>query len=255
METTKLRIVSLVPSLSETLVELGLREQLVACTKFCVRPSDLYRRAKVIGGTKDADANLIRSLQPTHILANQEENSRDLIAGLAQDIPTLVSFPKGPVDVPGMIRDIGNFLEKKNQANNLAEAIETRLSSISCIGKPKSFLYLIWQNPLMLAGPDTYISRTLELFSWKNAHQGSERYPIIDISYIESLDPDIVFLSSEPYPFRVRDAQKIQDSASKSIRFAKIDGQLLSWYGFRTLEALNRLSSETKRCWKPINLL
>ncbi|MDQ3235488.1 MAG: helical backbone metal receptor [Pseudobdellovibrionaceae bacterium] len=235
-----MRIVSLVPSLSETVCTLGRREHLVGCTHFCVEPKDLRRKAARIGGTKDPDLEHIRTLQPTHILANQEENPRDPVLELARDIPTLVTFPKGPADVPGMLRDIGHFLDCEREAERWADRIEELLQA-PYPGEAKRFLYLIWQNPYMLVGRDTYISRTLESIGWINAYEGPERYPALDIPELDACRPDIILLSSEPYPFRKRDAERLKAQWPLAPRLARVDGQLLSWFGTRTCEALEQI--------------
>jgi ABC-type hemin transport system substrate-binding protein len=237
------RIISLVPSLSETVCELGLRDQLVGCTNFCVEPKDLHRTCTRVGGTKDPDLALIRSLRPTHILANQEENIREPILELARDIPTLVTFPKGPEDVPGMLRDIGRFLGCEEKAGAYALAIEDLLKA----PRPhpsRRFLYMIWQNPYMIAGSDTYISRTLASLGWVNAYEGPDRYPALDIAAMEACQADIILLSSEPYPFRRRDAEKLKARWHDAPRLARIDGQMLSWFGTRTKAALEQLGRE-----------
>lgn len=238
-----MRIVSLVPSLSETICILGLRDKLVACTNFCVEPKDLHRTAARIGGTKDPDLDHIRSLQPTHILANQEENPKDPILELARDIPTLVTFPKGPEDVPSMLRDIGRFLDCETEAEKWACSVEDLLRKAHP-HKPQRFLYLIWQNPYMLAGPDTYISRTLQSIGWVNAYEGPERYPALDIPELAACRPEIILLSSEPYPFRRRDAERLRDHWPSAPRMARVDGQMLSWFGTRTREVLEQLGKD-----------
>jgi ABC-type hemin transport system substrate-binding protein len=238
---TSRRIISLVPSLSETICALGLRDQLVGCTQFCVEPKDLHRTATRVGGTKDPQLDLIRSLQPTHILANQEENPREPILELAREIPTLVTFPKGPEDVPGMLHDLGRFLLCDTES--WAADIESLLKAPSR-HPPQRFLYLIWQNPYMAAGPDTYISRTLANIGWVNAYEGAERYPALDIAAMEACCADILLLSSEPYPFRRRDAERLKAQWPSAPRLARIDGQMLSWFGTRTREALEQLRKE-----------
>jgi ABC-type hemin transport system substrate-binding protein len=235
------RIISLVPSISETLCDLGLRDQLVGCTSFCVEPRDLHRTSTRVGGTKDFDPALIRSLSPTHILCNQEENPREPILELAREIPTLVTFPKGPEDVPGMLRDIGRFLECETEKE--AAAIESLLSAPKR-HPSRRFLYLIWQNPYMIAGPDCYISRTLESIGWVNAYEGTERYPALDIEAMAACKADIILLSSEPYPFRIRDAKRLKAQWPLAPRLARIDGQMLSWFGTRTREALEMLGKD-----------
>jgi len=234
------RIVSLVPSLTETVVHLGLRSDLVACTSFCVEPPSLHREVSLIGGTKDFDVPRILALQPTHVLANQEENTRELVELLMEQVPTLVTFPKGPADVPFMLRSMGEFLDRQAQADSLASEIESTLDlAVGGAGRPKRFLYLIWRAPYMIAGSDSYISRLLEWAGWQNAYQGDERYPALSVEQINQLKPDHIFLSTEPFAFRTRHIKILKDDGIVTGSVSKIDGQLCSWFGWRTLEALN----------------
>jgi len=251
---SSVRIVSLVPSLSETLCDLGWRDSLIGCTQFCVEPKDLHRSATRIGGTKTPDLDLIRSLCPTHILANQEENPREPVLELAKDIPTLVTFPRSPEDVPGMLRDIGRFLQASEKAEPWALAIEKALCK-QRLGKSRRFLYLIWQKPYMAAGPDTYISKTLEAIGWVNAFSGPERYPTLDHDRMRACHPDIILLSSEPYPFRNRDAKRFLEEWPEAPELARIDGQLLSWFGTKTLKAIQLLQQEEAQWLKAFSLL
>lgn len=232
-----MRIVSLVPSLSETLVDLNLRSDLVGCTLFCVEPKDLHRSAVTVGGTKDFSLEKIRELRPTHILANQEENPKELILPLLSEFPTLLTFPKSPFDVPAMLRDIGRFLGQDFEW--AAKDLETTFTSLTPLKESKKFLYFIWREPYMFAGPDTYISRFLEAFGFENAYQGSERYPALSVEQIQELGADICLFSTEPYPFRKRDAERLRESWPACPAIAKIDGRLLSWYGTMTKEAFS----------------
>lgn len=248
------RIVSLVPSLSETVCDLGLRDQLVGCTNFCVEPKDLHRTAARVGGTKDPNLDLIRSLRPTHILANQEENPRDPVLELAREIPTLVTFPQGPEDVPELLREMGRFLSCETEAARWASAIEGLLKAPHQ-HQPRRFLYMIWQNPYMAAGRDTYISRTLTSIGWVNGYEGSDRYPVLDLNAMEACRADIILLSSEPYPFRRRDAERLKAQWPLAPRLVRVDGQMLSWFGTRTREALEQLGKNETEWLKDFSQL
>lgn len=236
------RIVSLVPSLSETLFELGLRDELVGCTQFCVSPPHLHRLVTIVGGTKDFSLAAIEALNPTHILVNREENPRDPVEELAKKYKVLVTFPRGPEDVPSMLRDMGEFLAAQDSTEPWARSIEKALKEPLSGTKRGRFAYFIWKNPYMLAGPDTYISRLLQWAGWDNAYQGAERYPSLELGALAALDPDLLLLSSEPYPFRQRDAEKLRAEWPDSPSILKVDGRLLSWYGTSTLEALRFLA-------------
>lgn len=232
------RIVSLVPSLTETLADWGLRDEIVGCTQFCVEPPQLHRTASLVGGTKDFSVEAIRKLQPTHIIANREENPKEPIEVLQADYPLLVTFPRSPLEVPAMLRELHRFLGDVEGAEASAEKIETALAQRKDLGGGKCFAYFIWREPYMIAGPDTYISRFLELFGWRNAYQGEERYPALTLEALRELKADRLFFSSEPYPFRRRDATRLRGEWAEVPPIYKIDGQLMSWYGTRTLKAL-----------------
>jgi iron complex transport system substrate-binding protein len=238
------KIISLVPSLSQTLVDLGLRSSIVGCTQFCTEPKDLHRTAAVLGGTKDFSLSKMRSLKPTHILANQEENPKELILKIKDEFPLLLTFPQSPYDVAPMIRDMGVFLDLSFEAE--AEEIEAIIRDPIPMSEPRSFLYFIWREPYMVAGVDTYISKFLEIFGFKNAYAGDERYPALSISRLSECNPDIIFLSSEPYPFRKRDAVRLREEWASCPKIIKIDGRLMSWHGTMIKEAwemVQRLAS------------
>lgn len=233
----KRRIVSLVPSLSETVVAAGMRDELVGCTQFCVEPSDLHRTAQVVGGTKDFDLDKIRALSPTHILANQEENPKELIELLQKGFPLLLTFPKSPFDVPGMLRAMDIFLATSHVYGAFAVELEALFVHACKNQHSENFLYFIWREPYMLAGRDTYISRFLEAFGWVNAYEGETRYPQMSLEELKKLDVSKYFFSTEPYPFRKRDAKRLREAWPDCPEILKIDGRLMSWYGSATIEA------------------
>jgi len=236
------RIVSLVPSLTHTLCELGLKEKIVGCTKFCVHPPDLHRQAQLVGGTKDPDIDKIRALHPSHIVINLEENKPEHCAALANIAPCLETFPKGPQDVVAMLHAMGEFFELP-KANGMAircQGMIDRLFSNKKNLEMKRYLYFIWKNPYMVAGKDTYISRMLEIVNWSNACDNDVRYPELDMHHSYGDDPEYLLLSSEPYPFRLRDVTALSSNwpGSRTPKIHKVDGMLWSWYGAVTLDAL-----------------
>jgi iron complex transport system substrate-binding protein len=255
-----MRIVSLVPSLTKTLCDLGLRSQLVGITNFCVDPPDLHRTVKRVGGTKDPDLNLIAQLNPSHIILNQEENRLVDIESLGRQFSTLITFPKTPRDVPSVITRLGDYLSVQDRAQTMADDIQGKIERLT--GQERwqgllgtRFLYLIWRDPWMAVGEDTYISKFLEMIALDNVLQGPERYPVVDLSNAENLNLDVIFLSSEPWPFRKRDADYIREKLGKSCpKLYWIDGKALSWYGSETSEALVALDSEPlkSRLIKPL---
>ena len=252
------RIVSLVPSLTQTLCEAGLKSQIVGITSFCVDPPDLYRLATVVGGTKDPNLEVIRRLNPTHILANEEENKPVHLKVCAEIAPTLITFPKTPVDVSRMFIDISSFLGDSSATECLMRwskllddgVIELQHNSSVRSSGVASFLYLIWRNPWMAAGPDSYISQSLALAGFHNVLPDSQvRYPSLTPEEIVALNPSHIFFSSEPYPFRKRDLAGLQQECRNipACQFYWIDGKLLSWFGSETL----RLMSFLRQKWPP----
>jgi iron complex transport system substrate-binding protein len=234
-----MRIVSLVPSLTHLLVDLGLRDSLVGCTKFCIEPPGLQHTASVCGGTKDPDLDQIAQLKPTHILVNEEENKPEHIAALGEIASVLNTFPKSPEDAPGMIRDICNFHGIQDE-RDYAGQIEQLISEVKVLragSKEKSFMYFIWRSPWMIVSEDTYISRMLGLLGFRNVCKTENRYPEVTFPLVGEC-PDILFFSTEPFPFRKRDIGFLYSEWSDHPPVMKADGMLCSWYGSMLIKAL-----------------
>ena len=234
-----MRIVSLVPSLTSTLCAVGLRSQIVGCTKFCVVPADLHRDVTLVGGTKDPDIAAIRALRPTHILVNEEENTLAHVEEIRGMAATLVTFPKGPEDVPGMLREMGAFFGSRSGCDELADRIDGMLASPAPRVSSCRYIYMIWQSPYMTISNDTYIARCLDRLGWVNAiGEESTRYPQIEVAEIDQLQPDRILLATEPYPFRARDAGKLREQLAHGVEILRIDGRLTQWYGDLTADLL-----------------
>jgi iron complex transport system substrate-binding protein len=257
------RIVSLVPSLTHMVCDFGLKSSVIGCTTFCVDPADLRRSAVTIGGTKNPDLEKIASLCPTHILVNEEENRPEHILACEAIAPTLRTYPKTPDDVPQLLRQVGEWLGKVAEGESWAGRVESRLYRLTELSQrdPLHFgryLYLIWKEPYMAVSEDTYIAGMLRLIGLHNVAPLNPRYPSLSVPEMRKLSPLVIFLSSEPYPFRNRDIKALDsqwtdgDVSNEGIRgspphFRKIDGQVLSWYGTMTasgLEYLARLRQE-----------
>ena len=250
---------SLVPSLTQTLCEAGLKSQIVGMTSFCVDPPDLHRKATVIGGTKDPDIELIRSLKPTHILGNEEENKPGILRACSEITTTLITFPKAPTEVAPMFAEMSSFLDDARATKHLKDWSKQLEADLERLAQKKSvapsgeydFLYLIWRNPWMGVGQDTYISRSLALAGFRNVLTSDSpiRYPSLTPDQIVELNPTHIFFSSEPYPFRMRDLEALRQECPK-LKIGNpywIDGKLLSWFGTETL----RLMSFLKQEWPP----
>lgn len=239
------KIVSLVPSITASLCRLGLREQLIGITNFCNEPADLHRQAEIVGGTKNPNLEQIFRLQADIVFVNSEENRVEDIEALKTRCNVNETFPKSPFDIPKILRSWQECLpEHKNAFMESAKQIEAQLTALTPLREGPSFLYFIWKRPYMVAADDTYISGFLECLGLRNlAPSGEGRYPEVDASLIAELNPDLILLSSEPYPFRNRDwLQLKQETGVKSLPF-KADGKLISWHGVHLLDALDDFKS------------
>jgi ABC-type Fe3+-hydroxamate transport system substrate-binding protein len=231
------RIVSLVPSLSELLFDFGLKESIVGVTKYCKYPIAEIANVEKIGGTKDPDISKILSLMPDLIIANKEENQKEHVLELQKHIPVYVSDINNLEDVYAMISALGAIFNKEDRASCLVNTIINNFSSLLPFSKPGiKVLYMIWRKPYMTVGGDTFISHMLSLCGWENLYKEHNRYPQISKDFSEYLSPDIVFLSSEPYPFKEKHLEEFRQLYPlASVRL--VDGEYFSWYGSRLISA------------------
>lgn len=237
--TSELRIVSLVPSITELLCHLGLRKNIIACTKFCEHPIDLKSVVQQIGGTKNPRTEEIIALNPDVVFTNKEENRKDDVLHLSQYINVHVSDINTISDFKAFVTDLGKLfaIEEKTSAFNFKlSQLFTNLST----GFQQKAVYLIWKSPYMAAGKNTYIDSVLTHCGYINAVDHS-RYPEITIEEIQQLKPDCVFLSSEPYPFKKKDLLELQKSTGLEIKI--VDGELFSWYSNRIFHIESHLKA------------
>lgn len=234
------RIISLVPSQTELLFELGLSEEVVGITKFCVHPEIHYKTKTKVGGTKKLDIDLIRSLQPDLIIGNKEENTLEDITLLQQEFPVWISNVFTLEDAMKTIAEIAALVNRQPEAaylNHLINAGFTDLQTLALQrGIDKKVAYLIWKDPYLLVGKDTFINDILMKIGLTNVIKQS-RYPEIDKEALEQLNPDLVFLSSEPYPFREKHLKEIKGILPEA-KIMLVDGEMFSWYGSRLVKAV-----------------
>lgn len=223
------RIISLVPSQTELLVDLGLSERLVGITKFCVHPKGLKKEKLIIGGTKNFHFDKIEKLQPDLIIGNKEENYKEGIEHLAQKYPVWMSDIYTLRDALDMMMGIGEITGKSEEAKGLVEKIRKDFQNLP--KKNLTAVYLIWKDPLMAVGPNTFIHDMLDSIGVKNLIQ-TPRYPEATIEELERLSPDILMLSSEPYPFKEKHLKELALLLPKT-RVKIVDGEIFSWYGSR----------------------
>jgi ABC-type Fe3+-hydroxamate transport system substrate-binding protein len=225
----KHRIVSLVPSLTEWLVALGLEEELVGITPFCVHPSHLKGQKTKVGGTKNPNIERIRLLKPTVVVLNKEENREEDAALLSEFTTLLVTEISSVTQAWEEMKRIARFFEKSEvRANELQSLWE----KIPKPGNGESVLYLIWKNPWMAAGSDTYISSVLKHLGYQNILKNENRYPQLTKEQLMELSPEYIFLSSEPYPFKKQHLEEVQHLFPNS-KVVLVDGEKYSWYGER----------------------
>lgn len=231
------RIVSLVPSQTELLYHLGLEEEVLGITKFCIHPDAWFRTKTRVGGTKTVDFNAIRKLQPDIIIANKEENTQAELEALAEEYPVWISDVRTLDDSISMILQLGTLLGKKANAEKLSEIIQEGFERLHPIqGMPKA-LYLIWRKPYMTVNEDTFIHDMMQRCGLQNVcGDYSNRYPELSLEDIKSLNPDLVLLSSEPFPFEEKHISELRGILPNA-RIGLVDGEAFSWYGSRIAQS------------------
>ena len=254
-----MRIVSLVPSQTELLADLGLEEEVVGITKFCVHPERWFRSKIRIGGTKTVHIDKVAALQPDLIIANKEENVKEQIDALEAIAPVWVSDIKTLADALKMIRVTGALCNKEIEADSIADRIQSMFSALHSRVElslkfrklmPASFqtksplllaannrvAYCIWRNPWMWAGGDTFIHDILDKAGLKNVLADVPRYPEVSLAALAGYKPKVVLLSSEPYPFKdvhIAEVKALLPNAEVIL----VDGEMFSWYGSRLMHA------------------
>ena len=230
------KIISLVPSQTELLHYLNLDKEVIGITKFCIHPSNWFRNKTRIGGTKNIKLEKIRQLKPDLVIANKEENDQQQIEILANEFPTWVSDIKDLATALEMIQQVGEICDRKNTAQVLVKNINQQFALLSPLPHQTKVAYLIWQDPFMVAGADTFIDSMLNSAGFVNAFSNQKRYPVVDLEQIKNTGCSHVFLSSEPYPFKEKHVADLQNQLPKC-KVLLVDGELFSWYGSRLLKA------------------
>ncbi len=239
------RIVSLVPSLTELLCDLGLAGNLVGRSGFCIHPREAVKRIPKMGGTKDADLDRIRAAAPTHLAVNVDENRREQVEELARFVPhVVVTHPNAPEDNLDLFRLFGGIFRREAAAVKLADDFRAAREELrrAVAGLPRErVLYLIWMDPWMTVSRVTYISAMLAAAGWDTLPERSEaRYPVADAVSPGLTLIDRVLLSSEPYRFGER---HLDEAAARFGAPAQlIDGEMVSWYGSRAAAGLRYLA-------------
>ena len=237
------RIISLVPSQTELLFDLGLDQEIIGLTKFCIHPAEKYNEKTKIGGTKNLNLELIRSLKPDLIIGNKEENEQSQIEELMQEFPVWMSDIYNLEDAKLAIHQIGELVDRQPEAAYLNYLINAGFNDLQILASQnninKTVAYLIWRKPFMLAGENTFISDILALNGLHTVVKSS-RYPVMELQELKELQPDVIFLSTEPYPFNEKHVKELQTAFPQaSVRL--VDGEMFSWYGSRLVKAVQYL--------------
>lgn len=245
LPSTPRRIVSLVPSQTELLHSLGLDEEVVGITRFCIHPEEWRRTKARIGGTKDVDVERIRALNPDLVIANKEENLRETVVETEAFCPVWTSDVSDIPGAMGMILSIGALLDREREARELTE----RLAPLMQMRMEPRILraaYMIWKEPWMAAGGDTFIHDMMGCAGLSNVFAERDRYPSVSMEEIASLKPDLLLLSSEPYPFKERHIAEC-GSLLPGTSVLLVDGEMFSWYGSRMLKSIGYLQHLRQR--------
>jgi ABC-type Fe3+-hydroxamate transport system substrate-binding protein len=230
------RIVSLVPSQTELLYDLHLEEAVVGITKFCIHPTEWFRNKTRIGGTKNIDIPAIRILQPDLIIANKEENVQQQIEELALDFAVWVTDVNTLGDALRMIADIGQLTHKEKEAGEMVKKIEEVFVALKIPLPHIPAAYLIWKDPFMTVGADTFIHDMMLRAGFENVFAHQRRYPAVTMSELKASGCRVLLLSSEPYPFQQKHIDEFQNEL-EGIKIILVDGEFFSWYGSRLLPA------------------
>lgn len=235
------RIISLVPSQTELLYDLGLRDRVVGITKFCIHPPTWRKEKTIVGGTKQYRFDQITELNPDLIIGNKEENEQEGIEKLGSQFPMWMSDIANLSEATSMIQSVGELVGKRSEARRLADEINERFANLNVSTAKKKALYLIWKRPYMATGADTFIQDMMRAAGFENVVI-EDRYPELNLDRIKVLNPEVVLLSSEPYPFKVKDIQEIK-AVLPSAEVKLVDGEMFSWYGSRLRKVPKYLKS------------
>lgn len=226
-----MRVISLVPSITELLFDLGMDDNVVGLTKFCVHPRAKWSSLPRIGGTKTVNHERLALLKPDLIIANKEENTREDVERLREHYSVLLTDIRTVEDAFALFFELGDLLERPQRALELHDSLRAAWENTKGVAMGERTAYAIWRDPLMFAGSDTYISSVLEWFGWHNVIADA-RYPERSIDALAALKPQRLMLSSEPYPFSDKHIDDYQ-SLLTGCAVECVDGELFSWYGTR----------------------
>lgn len=225
------RIISLCPSQTATLYDLGLGDRVVGLTHFCIHPQKEVDKAVKVGGTKQLKMERVHELKPDLIIAEKEENTKEMVEALDSDYPVYVTEVRDLKSSLKMIRDLGDITGQLEAGNALASEVEVAFKQVLPLTPELKCLYFIWRKPWMVAGQGTFIDSVLKLSGLSNMVDG-DRYPELSLDEIAKIAPDVVLLSSEPFPFAEKHILELSEVLPNT-SFYLVDGEMFSWYGSR----------------------
>lgn len=235
------RIISLVPSQTELLYDLGLEVEVVGITKFCIHPEHWRKEKAIVGGTKQVHFDIIESLQPDLIIGNKEENEEGFIQELASKYPVWMSNISTLDDALDMIESMGELTQREREAEGIVVDILGEFSELEEPSETKTATYLIWKDPYMAAGQETFINEMLKRSGFENLIK-TDRYPEISLAELKELNPQVLLLSSEPFPFKEQNVLDLKvELPGTDVRI--VDGEMFSWYGSRLRKAPSYLKT------------
>lgn len=242
------RIVSLVPSQTELLYYLGLETEVVGITKFCIHPQKWFRKKVRIGGTKNVNFQKLHALSPDLIIGNKEENVKEQVEQLAERYDVYISDVNNLKEAVSMIQDIGKLVGRPENASVLRSIIREKFEKLNRITLEKRKIpaaYFIWKDPWMVAASQTFINDMMKYAGLQNVFTDLERYPVISMEELQKQNPEMILLSTEPYPFNEKHKEAIEQLFPK-INIEIVDGEMFSWYGSRLLKSIEYFHSFLK---------
>jgi ABC-type Fe3+-hydroxamate transport system substrate-binding protein len=241
------RIVSLVPSVTETLIELGAGPQIAGVTDYCIHPAEAVAGIPKVGGTKGFSAERVIALGPDLVIANKEENTKPEVDALRREYPVFVTHPRNVEQAMKTVLDLGALTGRTIEASTMASDCESRLAGAypPALARPFRTVCFVWRDPWMAVGPNTYVGDLLDTFGFKNIFAADEgRYPTTSLETVLDRGPEVVMLPDEPFEFGSDDAQDVESffvERGATVKILTMDGTLLTWFGYRTAQGIDYL--------------
>ncbi len=240
------KIVSLVPSITYLLYVMELENEVAGITRFCKLPPHFKKQKVIVGGTKDVKFDRIVGLEPDIILANKEENTKDMVSRLQDIAPVYVSDISNLQDNTKFISDLGIIFNRRKAAQQLINDISMAKKNRPYTDEPlKRAVYFIWKEPWMTVGGDTFINYMMQLAGFENVFANKKRYPQIDLKDLQQLKPEVILLSSEPYPFKEKERSLLQEFFPGSC-IMLVQGEPFTWFGAYPVQAFTYFNSLQK---------